>query len=513
MDQGISFATRLITTFLTGFGLATGVSLLFIPVNARKPVFGEVTGALKGMDNLMKTLVAYMQAFEHDGAFETKQAAAAEDTPTRRKLFSKRGEHKYRSKFTSIGADSKALKGAVEGLVQVLGKLYGDLPFAKREIAYGKLRPSDLTKLHQLLRLSALPLVGLSSIVDIFERLSKLHGWDQLASSDDSDNTEKDITNHHDSRRTFQDWQQVMSTLHIPFAEITSSMKDAIQHILYQLELQKRPKDSSDVEKASASRKLGESNFADRFTERIDAFYDSKQVTLHQWCEQRGIQVPAGSFETAFEWSQIYENAEAGTVERHQRQLLTVLFMEYLLHAGAKALLDVVHFADEKVRDGTMKKRRLIVPPYRTLKKWSKTLLSSHEDTSSDDHHIMAESGAAYKVSVGAAFGARKDPEHLPPENALQRIGNALRKVPEALRSSHSAFGFRAACATMSVAIVAYLRESYVFFIEQRLVWAMIMIAFSMMRTSGQSAFSKSSQDDAIHHVPGYTPLNLTDTS
>lgn len=41
----------------------------------------------------------------------------------------------------------------------------------------------------------------------------------------------------------------------------------------------------------------------------------------------------------------------------------------------------------------------------------------------------------------------------------------------------------------MSVGIVAFLESTQVFFIEQRLVWAMIIIAIGMTVTSGQSVF------------------------
>lgn len=41
----------------------------------------------------------------------------------------------------------------------------------------------------------------------------------------------------------------------------------------------------------------------------------------------------------------------------------------------------------------------------------------------------------------------------------------------------------------MSVGIVAFLEESREFFLQQRLVWAMIIIAISMSMTAGQSIF------------------------
>jgi Flp pilus assembly protein protease CpaA len=41
----------------------------------------------------------------------------------------------------------------------------------------------------------------------------------------------------------------------------------------------------------------------------------------------------------------------------------------------------------------------------------------------------------------------------------------------------------------MSIAIIAFLKNTQTFFVEQRLVWAMIMVAISMTPTAGQSVF------------------------
>lgn len=54
------------------------------------------------------------------------------------------------------------------------------------------------------------------------------------------------------------------------------------------------------------------------------------------------------------------------------------------------------------------------------------------------------------------------------------------------MASPECAFGFRVACATLTIGIVAFLKQSQLFFQEQRLVWAMIIVAIGMSMTSGQ---------------------------
>ncbi|KAK0247699.1 hypothetical protein LTS09_017183 [Friedmanniomyces endolithicus] len=102
------------------------------------------------------------------------------------------------------------------------------------------------------------------------------------------------------------------------------------------------------------------------------------------------------------------------------------------------------------------------------------------------------DSGGSEATYLGEDFMRRKDPEHLPPRNAFERVGESIRKLPRFFRSDESAFGFRVVCATMTIAVTCYLEASQAWFLRQRLLWAMIMVAISMSRTAGQSTFNFS---------------------
>ncbi|KAJ5544260.1 hypothetical protein N7513_007071 [Penicillium frequentans] len=84
------------------------------------------------------------------------------------------------------------------------------------------------------------------------------------------------------------------------------------------------------------------------------------------------------------------------------------------------------------------------------------------------------------------------DPEHLPPQSKWEMIGDKLRRGFRFFGSPESVFGFRVAVATMTVSIVAYLRNSQHFYIEQRLIWGSIMIAISMTSTLGSAIYGQS---------------------
>lgn len=161
--------------------------------------------------------------------------------------------------------------------------------------------------------------------------------------------------------------------------------------------------------------------------------------------------------------------------------------MEFLLWSIGRAVLALVQFADKKVEDGTMKKNKLISPSLKLIKKWVTGSLKV-EDAGAEHTPDSTESGGG-SIYSGESFRAAKDPEHLPPTNTWQRSTNVLRHFSELLGSPESAFGFRVACATLSIGIVAYLKDTQVFFMEQRLVWAMIMVAIGMTTTAGSGVF------------------------
>lgn len=161
--------------------------------------------------------------------------------------------------------------------------------------------------------------------------------------------------------------------------------------------------------------------------------------------------------------------------------------MEFLLWSTGRAVLDLVRFADLKVEEGIMKKKRFIFPSSKRTKKWIYSTVKV-EDTHTEQTPDIIETGGT-GIYVGDSFKAAKDPEHLPPTNSWERFGNAIRAISHQLSSPESAFGFRVACATLTIGILAYLHDTQQFFVQQRLVWAMIMVSIGMTTTAGSGVF------------------------
>lgn len=170
----------------------------------------------------------------------------------------------------------------------------------------------------------------------------------------------------------------------------------------------------------------------------------------------------------------------------NQQHLYLLLYLGFLTWSTGKSILAMVQFADSKVQDGTMKKKRLILPGFHRIRKLFEAAFTQDADSDAmGDGQFDASN-----IYMGDSLKAKKDPEHLPPTNAYERITNALRKIPAVLASPESAYGFRCAVATMSIGILAYLRQTQAFFLKQRLLWALIMLAISMTNHAGQSLFN-----------------------
>ncbi|KAL8776179.1 MAG: hypothetical protein Q9194_003314 [Teloschistes cf. exilis] len=491
MAQGISFAKRLLEAFLTGFGIAIAVSFLVFPLTSRTVVFKTAAGYIGALRGALKAQCAYLESLESKDAYRGRAKEETEGSDGHRKqhLF----HHHRTNRASQPSPEAKGLKSAVAVLAELDGKINGDVPFAKRELAYGKLNASEISELIKLMRLVMLPVMGMSSVADIFDRVAERRGWRTSPDLDPDD----DQRTHEAREDEISQWNEIMRTLHEPFKVLTEAMDQGLEHALYTLELADRPKDSpgrdadkgkdgtvTDTEAKGDIVDPGDKNFAEYISAKVDRFYDQRKLTLNTWCHQHGLDLKENQ---ASHDRKLPGDPGWAEHERQQRRLYLILYMEFLLWSTGRAILNLVRFADEKVESGIMKKNRVIAPGMKRIKKWLVNALS-HED-SSVDHTPDSTETPGINIQVGDAYQRSKDPEHLPPTNAWQRFGNGIRLISGFLGSQSSAFGFRVACATLSVGIVAFLKDTQAFFIQQRLVWAMIMVAIGMTVTAGAGIF------------------------
>lgn len=460
------FLKELLYSFLTGQAISAGVSLLIIPISSRKVFFAEATGFLQSCRSLLKAQLGFIQVLQHSvlssSTGETIDGANAANN------------NEYNKKAST-------LRSASSGLLSLGAKLREDVMFAKREIAFGRLRETDIHEVHGLLRNIMIPITGLSTIADIAER-SHCH----LGGADPGQASEVGPAVDQDG------WKELFQGLSVSFETVVQILDESILHTLILLKLAPKPKmkESSDIEIGTDAPNPGDLKFGDYLEQRIQEFRVERSSELQLWAEERGLNAvfrntakhtmpPANQAETS-------SDIAAREVVASKR-LHIVLYMEYLLYSTAKAVLAIVRFAESKVADGTMAKRRFILPAYRTVVKIIKGLINGDEPgPTTEDMETLGE------VSLGESFQTPKDPEHLPPRNTRQAWGDHLRAIPKFLGSDAVRFGVRVTIATMSIGIMAYLKNSHTFFVKQRVIWALVMIAIGMSPTAGSAGMSIS---------------------
>ncbi|KAI0127860.1 hypothetical protein BJ170DRAFT_391372 [Xylariales sp. AK1849] len=480
-----SIIKQILVAMLSAFGLAAGCSLLIVPVPSRKVTYGQMKGMIMLLRGAVKQEKMYLQSLEREDMFAIPHdVSAAVDTKTKSsKKSNKKVSQQAQEPITM--AEAKALKQTVAGIRELAGKLQADLAFAKRDFSWGKLEAADLTKIFSCLRSCLIPVVGMSTVIDIFQRVAEKREW-----ITDEQTPAEVLAEKNEEKRI---WNEVMKQLHEPFEMLSEVVNQGLEHAGLQLEILPRPKTgkkskdghanaAADVEAKGDLIQPGDPEFARTLEEKVKAIKDFKGKVLKVWASERGLITDEHSPETINAFSD-----DGLKHRRDQSQLFLLLYIERLMQETAETVQSFVAYADGKVTDGSMKKNHLIVPNYQRLKKWAVSVFGNQDASSDNAADIFDQS--LNVVYVGDGFAAKKDPEHLPATNAYQRLGNGLRRLSGYFGSEQSLFGLRVACATMTIGIVNFLEPTQLFFQKQRLVWAMIIISISMTETSGQSIF------------------------
>lgn len=325
---------------MTGFGIATGVCLLVFPITSRIIFFKQITGLISGLQGALKAQASYLQSLENRDMFGTSPTShddvASKQSQTRHKN-NPQGK-------SSTNLEAEKLKTLIRALGELHGKIAAELVFAKREIAYGKLDGTELKELFKLTRDVFLPITGMSSIADIFNRVAEKRGWKTTDSGPQNDLAEKHGIEERKDKEKKQ-WNDIMKSFHGPFEVMTQAMDEGLQHTLYTLELVKRPKGvippkipvadqtSPDVEAQGDIIRPGDKEFAKYLKRRIDKFYEQRKLTLAIWCRQKGFELDENLFNNpALPAPHIeVESENLSQHQQNQQQLYLILYVSILL--------------------------------------------------------------------------------------------------------------------------------------------------------------------------------------
>ena len=308
MSVGIAFVKRLLEAFLSGFAVAFGVNLFVFPVSARRVVFSDFSKYIAAIRGSLKAETFYLHALEEKDVFSVPSKS---------------------NEKPKISQPAKDLKAALAGLMGIHAKLHGDMAFAKREIAYGKLCADDLEKLRQLLRQVLIPVLGIGAVADLFDRVAEQRGWKETSVS--GIESPLQLEARKTRSQEVHEWNDVFTIMHKPLESIREALGDALQHVLYTLELQKLPRKATTKQdpEAQIDMKPGDPAFATHIRKKIEDFYAQRQNTLRFWCNQKGIHLPK-DYSQRPPQSPIPINIENETADQHKRnkrQLYLILYV------------------------------------------------------------------------------------------------------------------------------------------------------------------------------------------
>ena len=401
-----SFVKRLLEAFLTGFGIAAGVSFLVFPTTSRTIASKQIGGFVKLLQLSLKSHSAYMVSISNDHNFEKQEKAAAatdgkkESDSHHHHLFHHKDKVAQQQKESKLSAEAKAMKVALFQIGALFGKTHLEIGFAKKEMAYGKLSPEDFDEILSHSREILLPIVGMTTFIDIMQSIKERKSTEHMVDSEETIDAIR--------RLQTEEWSEVFEMSQDSFKAFHAAMQGGLTHIAYTLELDKRPKKvAADAEKGEAV-SPGMPGYSDYLEQEVGKFLKHRQGVLEEWCRRKDIALPQTFFDDAgknYSMSELGESAEACLRKReNQQQLYLILYLRFLSWSTGAAILRMARFADSKVEDGTMKKKRLIVPGWRRLHKLFREAFAS---TSDSDYEIDADITGT-NVYMGDSLRARK---------------------------------------------------------------------------------------------------------
>ena len=274
MTQAIAFVKTLIEAFMAGFAIAIVVNLVVFPLSGRQVLFAQYAGYGKLLQQIMARQRAFAEVMEHADMLQPQEST---DTIS----------------VSKASAFAKSLKESMIALQELHAKAQQGLPLAKREVAFGNLSPTDLEDIFQRFRDIFSPVLGLSSLADIYTRIALSRGWTQGDQQPSQGTGLGSTAEALEEVQFVEKWNRVMQSLHGPFHEITAAASGGIQHALYILELDKKPKTSTASKDPETATPLvpGDDRYVEQLLQKLREFQETRKAAVQVWCQQRNIKL------------------------------------------------------------------------------------------------------------------------------------------------------------------------------------------------------------------------------
>lgn len=432
VQEGLDFIERLLKTFLIGLAVASGVSILVLPSTCRGAVFKDVKIYARDAKTILDSLVDFVQNAPGD----TFLVASADSQSNE-----------------AAEASRQILSATISKLNALDSRVQSSLKYAKDEIAWGKLDASDLEEMSSLLRNLLRPLSGLGLVPRTRDNFAHIQPLPRhaIVESDKSGRIIEGLRSYSSKARGLI---SLILSYFLVQLEVGDKDDGTSKEVDFGEPVKLNPADPESIhllEKFSVTLKSAGRRLTDEILTSSEGGISTDEAGLQDRVKQA-----------------------------LQQEYFLALHVISLLDMAVEESLALAYFAQSKVTDSTMLRRRLIYSDlgFRRVLDSCKKLVtrSSHRDKS----RKAREEHDAPKVV---------DPEHLEPANLWERGSGRVGNILGLIGSDLSMFGMRASAASFCIGLLAFLHQTQEFFIHQRGVWAMIVIVIGMSPTSGQSFF------------------------
>lgn len=479
MTEYTQLVTQMLEMFFLAHGFVTAANLLFFPITSRAASLNNIKSYLCIAGDVLMAEAACVRSLEST-------------QPRARHSHENSDPEHGESPSPGDSPDQILLTKLIASISHLHGTLRSSISFAKKDTGWSTISGDDFVFIEESFRKLVVTLRGMASLMPIFENLCNGMGWNTSVSFDgagtDSYGSQNRDGEKHDENNRLE-WLAVFSDMQGPVDEITHIMLEGLQHVSICLSLQERA--ISPPEAANRNRKSdpdpeptsdfspGSASFIPHLRRKLDGFHETRGAAFPKWKNRNdGHKME----ENDNLWPQLHMG---GNHDTRMEQMFVVLFLQHLFHHVAEIVFELADFADGK--NPYTRKKYLVHPTSHRLWKLFRQLDKedgSQEDRENDHTQASPTIGAdlARVVSRRSVKRTRRSWKGL-----LHPLFSSISRVSKVIGSRESLFGFRVAMAVMSVIIVGLLEPSQTWFYDQRGLWALVFIPYSMAPNSGET--------------------------
>lgn len=251
--------------------------MLILPITSRDLVTTHMT---ENLHAIKRTLTAQSEFMLSLASYDWYAGSGNSDLP------GSRTENDCNSRQeTAAWPEAGAFRKTTANVAEGLGKLKSELRYAKREAGWAHLGPRELVDLTHLLENILSPILGMTTLVQVADRIKKLGGWEAFRGYGNRHTTTELGLNACVKEK--QRWNSLFEQLRDHARQLQQAMTDGIDHSMYTLQLGQPPAlRQTDLE-------TNRPCISKHLEEMIGDFLERRQGPLNTWCALSGLGDPS----------------------------------------------------------------------------------------------------------------------------------------------------------------------------------------------------------------------------